>query len=73
MNGEQFLTELAGQVVAGLRGNDGIKRLVKNSAVIGAYAEATVRSVVARMVSPLRVSTGAVISEQLCSNPKSVP
>lgn len=73
MTGQEFLKALAEQIVAELQPNEGIRRFTTNPAVIGAYAEASVRQLVARIVFPLRVATGAVISEQLCSRPREVP
>lgn len=72
MTREQFLKALADQLIHELRPNQSIKRFADNSAIIGAYAEATLRQFVSRVVAPLRVSTGAVISEQLCERPKDV-
>ena len=65
MTGPQFLNELAEQLIHELRPNQSIKKLADNTDIIGAYAEATLRQFVARIVAPLRVSTGAVISEKL--------
>jgi hypothetical protein len=73
MTGKEFLTALADQLIAELRPNNAIRTFTTNPAVIGAYAEASVRQFVARVVFPMRVSTGAVISEQLCSTPDRVP
>ena len=73
MTGEEFLRALADELIAELRPSERIKTFTTNSDVIGAYAEASVRRFVARIVFPLRVCTGAVISEQLCSNPATVP
>jgi len=73
VTGPQFLNELAEQLIHELRPNQSIKKLADNTDIIGAYAEATLRQFVARIVAPLRVSTGAVISEKLCENPKAVP
>lgn len=72
MNGAEFLKLVADQVVAELTPNAAIRSLVTNSDVIGAFAEASVRSIVARVASPLRVCTGAVIDERACSDPGSV-
>jgi len=68
-----FLDELAMAWADELRQNARIKNLVTNPAVIGAYAEAKLRELVRAFVSPLRVSTGAVIDENLCATPAKVP
>ncbi len=73
MNGEEFLRGLAQQLSSELIPNLSIRKFTTNPAIIGAYAEATVRQFITRMVAPLRVSTGAVIDEKLCSNPAKVP
>ena len=70
---KKFLDDLASPVVEELRAIEGIKKFTTNSDVIGAHAECSVRRLVSRFVRPLRVCTGAVISEQLCANPRSVP
>jgi len=73
MTGEEFLRELAEQLSHELVPNASIRKFTTNSDIIGAYAEATVRQFIVRMVAPLRVCTGAVIDEKLCSNPAEVP
>lgn len=73
MTGNEFLKQLANQLASELSQNPAIKTFLSNSDVIGAYAEASVRQFVSHIVSPLRVSTGAVIDEQLCSEPDKVP
>ena len=50
-----------------------IKKFTTNPAIIGAHAEEAVKQFVCRNVSPVRVSTGAVIHENLCINPSTVP
>lgn len=65
--------ELARQIVLELRPNDTINSFTTNTDLIGAYAEASLRQLVIRMVDPLRVCTGAVISPELCANPRSLP
>jgi hypothetical protein len=73
MTKDQFLSALADQLIHELRPNQTIKQFADNTDIKGAYAEATLRQFVSRVVAPLRVSTGAVISEQLCTNPKGIP
>ena len=73
MTGEEFLDALASQLTDELRPSESIHRFTKNPDVLGAYAEASLRSLVQKVVFPLRVCTGAVISEQLCSEPEKVP
>lgn len=66
---QDYAEELAHELVPNAR----IKKFLKNTAVIGAYAENTVIRFVERMVDPLRVSTGAVISPELVNGGKSIP
>lgn len=73
MTGPEFLHLLAKQFVSELRPNEDIRNFTTNPDVIGAYAEASLRQFISKVVFPLRVSTGAVISEQLCSEPQKVP
>jgi len=73
MTGEEFLRALASQMTDELRPSESIHRFTTNPDVLGAYAEASLRSFVLKVVFPLRVCTGAVISEQLCSEPEKVP
>jgi hypothetical protein len=73
LNAAKFLDLVATPLVEEFRAIEAIKKFTTNTDVIGAHAEATVRRLVARVVHPLRVCTGAVISEELCSNPKKVP
>jgi hypothetical protein len=73
LDAKQFLYAVATPLVEELRAIEGIKRFTTNPDVIGSHAEAAVRRLVSHVVHPLRVSTGAVISEELCSQPKEVP
>jgi hypothetical protein len=66
-----FLQKLAAPLLDELRAVKYLKDFAANTDVIGAHAEAVVRRLVSRTVSPLRVSTGAVIDEAL--DPKNVP
>jgi hypothetical protein len=70
---QEFLKIYATPLVDELKAVEGLKKFITNSDVIGAHAEAAVRRLIRRVVEPLHVSTGAVISEQLCSNPQQVP
>src|SRR5262245_53254273 len=72
MSGKLFLNELALQLIHELQPNQSIKKFADNVVIKGAYAEATLRQFVSRVVAPLRVSTGAVISEQSYERPKEV-
>src|SRR5262245_29065804 len=69
----EYLELVAGPLIEELTRIKHLKKFTSNAAVIGAHAEAAVRRLVARVVYPLRVSTGAVISEEWCHKPKSVP
>ncbi len=54
----RYSEELAEQLTA----NDRIVSFTQNSAVIGAFAEASIIQLVRRMVAPYRCSTGSIIS-----------
>ena len=69
----EFLDLFATPLVEELKAIEGLKKFTSNTDVIGAHAEAVVSRLVRRVVEPLHVSTGAVISEQLCSQPDKVP
>jgi hypothetical protein len=69
----KFLDLVATPLVEELKAIEGLKKFTTNSTVIGAHAEAIVRRLVGRVVDPLRVSTGAVISEELCAKPECIP
>ena len=66
---KHYAKELTNELVPNAR----IKKFLTNSAVIGAYAENSVLDFVSRMVDPLKVSTGAVISPELVKAAKQVP
>jgi N-glycosidase YbiA len=68
-----YLRNVVEQFASMIAPNAAIKKLANNTAVIGAYAEATVRKFVATTLSPLRVSSGAVVSPTLSTNPKKIP
>jgi hypothetical protein len=56
-----YLKRIAEQLVHELQPIVAMKEMTRNSDLLGAYAEAAVRNLVHRAVSPMRVSTGAVI------------
>jgi hypothetical protein len=58
----------AENLVSSLTANVNITKFTKNSAVIGAYAEATVIELVSKMVCPNRCSTGSIIDTQQVSD-----
>jgi hypothetical protein len=64
---------VATPLIEELKAIEGLKKFTTNPNVIGAHAEAIVRRLVGRVVAPLRVSTGAVISEELYAKPDSIP
>ena len=59
----EFLRALAPHLLAELRPPAEFARFTRNSAVVGAYVESAVRQLIIRYVTPLRVSTGAVIDQ----------
>lgn len=73
MNESDYFALVAEQLISDLTRNIAIKRFTTNTDVIGAFAESTVRQFISRFVSPVRASTGAIISPELCSGPKTLP
>jgi hypothetical protein len=71
MDPQAFLRRLAEQLARDLTANDSVRLFTTNTALIGAYAEATVRELAARIVAPMSVSRGSVIYEENC--PEKVP
>jgi hypothetical protein len=71
MHPRDFLLKVADQLAHDLVSNRAITEFTGNSDLKGSYAEQTVRDLVLRMVSPMKVSTGAIIYEGIC--PGSVP
>lgn len=69
----EFLAALADELGQEFTAVSRFKRFVTSPTVVGAHAEARVRAFIAKTVAPLRVSTGAVISPELCKEPKRVP
>jgi hypothetical protein len=61
MTVEQYLNGIAQHFVHELEPILGIKEVTQNTDLLGSYAEAAIRRLVARVVHPMRVSTGAVI------------
>ena len=73
MQPDVFLQELANHYAEGFGYSNHIRTFATNSDVLGKCAEAAARSFVKRCVYPLHVSTGAVISPEICIDPKTVP
>src|ERR1051325_10906891 len=65
MDVQQYLEMIAGFLVDELRPVLNIEGVTKNTDLLGKYAEASVRRLVHRIVSPMRVSTGAVLDYPL--------
>jgi len=65
------MQRLAAELAAPLAANASLKAFTTNSDVIGAYAEATVRAFVKRMVDPANVCCGTVVAPDI--DPKSTP
>src|SRR5437762_2313904 len=61
---------LAEALTLELTSNSVIRQFTNNSALIGTFAEATVRRFIERTVAPLRVSRGAIIYEGNCGTKK---
>ena len=63
MEPDKYLSVLAEELANDLFGVARIKKFTDNSELLGAYAEAAIRDLVARTVYPLRVSRGSIIHE----------
>jgi hypothetical protein len=64
MEGHEFLNLLGHQLAHELTAHETIRHFVgRHPVLIGTYAEASLRKFIARVVSPLKVSTGTVIYE----------
>lgn len=64
MNGNDFLVVLGQQLAQELTAHETIRNFVgRHPALIGSYAEASLRKFIADVVSPLNVSTGTIIYE----------
>jgi hypothetical protein len=61
MNVNDYLSGIAAQLVHELEPILKVKEVTRNSELLGAYTEAAVRRLIARVVHPMRVSTGAII------------
>jgi hypothetical protein len=61
MSVDEYLSGIATQLVHELEPILKVKEVTRNSELLGAYTEAAVRRLVARVVQPMRVSTGAII------------
>ncbi|HEX4383620.1 MAG TPA: hypothetical protein VH083_11740 [Myxococcales bacterium] len=61
MSLNEYLKGLAEHLVAELQPTVSVKQLTANSALLGTYAEAAIRRLIKRVVSPMHVSTGAVL------------
>ncbi len=70
---DAYINRICEELAREISPNETIKHFANNSEVIGAFAEASVARLVRRMVEPLRVSTGAVISPQSSQEPSTVP
>src|SRR5947209_5396581 len=71
MHPREFVDHLIEQLARELTANNAIRKFTTNKDIIGAYAEASVRQLVARIVDPLRVSRGGIVWEGIC--PDDVP
>jgi hypothetical protein len=68
-----FLHELAPHILAELKPPTGLKYFTTNPEIIGCYVEAGVRQFVRKYLSPIRVSTGAVIDQFQSRGSISIP
>src|SRR5262245_2674156 len=65
MEVKQYLDTVAAQLVNELNPILEIKAVTKNTDLLGKYTEAALRSLVHRIVQPMRLSTGAVLDYPL--------
>lgn len=63
MDSKAYLKLLADELASEFAPIERLEKFTRDSAIIGAHAEAAVRQFVRRVVAPLRVSTGAIIYE----------
>lgn len=73
MKNSEYYDLLVEEIIADLTANLRLKQFTKNSALIGAFAEESVNELIHNVVSPLRVSTGSVISRYLLEGEKELP
>jgi hypothetical protein len=64
---------LCQELVESLTANTRIRQITSNPAIIGAYAEASIRAFVEKTVAPSRVSTGSIVSPELLRKPEDLP
>jgi hypothetical protein len=69
----EYYQLLAHELVAGLSANSRIIEITRNPTILGAYAEATVKEFVERVVAPYRISTGTVVSPALLRGGMELP
>ena len=64
-NADDFWQLCADELVGRLDANQRLKNITNNPELTGAFAEATVRSLAAKMAEPYRTSTGSIFSHSL--------
>lgn len=73
MKNKEYYELIAEEIVSDLVSNVRIKNFTKNSDLLGAFAEECVKDLVNNVVSPLRVSTGSVVSKALVMGESDLP
>jgi hypothetical protein len=69
----EYLSHVVSELVQEIRPAAGLKRFTSNSQLLGAYTEAAVRRVVARILSPVQVCTGSVTDVDLSVRGEDLP
>lgn len=67
MNLNAYYEFLIHELTENLTANERLKKITTNPAILGAYAESSVRAFIQKIVAPHRISTGTIISPKMLS------
>ncbi|MEW8693434.1 MAG: DUF6602 domain-containing protein [Candidatus Thiodiazotropha endolucinida] len=70
---QEYFKALAGQLVSDVSSAEQVYRFTRNMDVVGAFAESLVYQFVSKVVHPLRISSGTVISKDSYKAKKTTP
>ncbi|MEW8023679.1 MAG: hypothetical protein AB2765_18160 [Candidatus Thiodiazotropha endolucinida] len=70
---QEYFKALAGQLVSDVSSAEQVYRFTRNKDVVGAFAESLVYQFVSKVVHPLRISSGRVISKDSYKAKKTTP
>lgn len=73
MDNKEYYDLVVEELIADLTANLRLKNFTKNSALIGSFAEESIRELIKKIVFPLRTSTGSVISKALIEQEEDLP